>query len=82
MRCIPTAVPSPLPTRSSNGRSGRRRRKFDQSTFGDAFVNHTKKNVEAAVQKWSEAIEDQIRRVVPNRWNDISQILKLAAVPR
>lgn len=56
--------------------------KFDQSTFGDAFVNHTKKNVEAAGQKWSKAIEDQIRRVVPNRWNDISQILKLAAVPR
>jgi len=52
--------------------------KFDQSKFADAFVNHTRKNVEAAGQKWSKAIEDQIRRVAPNRWNDITQILTLA----
>lgn len=56
--------------------------KFDQSKFADAFVNHTKKNVEAAGQRWSSQIEAAIRQAAPNRWNDIAQILKLSGVPR
>jgi hypothetical protein len=52
--------------------------KFNQSKFGEAFVHHTQKNVEAAGQKWSKQIEDVVRQRVPGRWQDIVQILKTA----
>ena len=58
--------------------------KFDDKKFGEAFLGHTKKNVEAAGQKWTRQIEDVVRQRTPNRWQDIVQILKGAgvAVPR
>ena len=55
--------------------------KFNQKTFTDAFVGHTRKNVEAAGQKWSSQAEDMIRKASPNRWNDIAKILKGAGLP-
>ena len=40
---------------------------LNASRFADAFVAHTKKNVEAAGQKWSKDAEGLIRRAAPNR---------------
>lgn len=58
--------------------------KFNDKKFGEAFLTHTKKNVEAAGQKWTRQIEDVVRQRTPNRWQDIVQILKTAgaAVPQ
>ncbi len=54
--------------------------KFDERGFTDAFIAHTKKNVEGAGQKWSKASEDTIRQISPNRWRDIAQILRGAGL--
>ena len=53
---------------------------FNERRFTDAFIAHTKKNVEAAGQKWPAAAEDQIRNAAPNRWRDIVTILRGAQV--
>ena len=49
--------------------------KFNQTRFMDAFVTHTRKNVEAAGQPWSRQAEEVIRKVSPNRWQDIVNVL-------
>jgi hypothetical protein len=58
--------------------------RFNEKRFGEAFLGHTKKNVEAAGQKWSKQIEDVVRQRTPNRWQDIVQVLTAAgaAVPK
>jgi hypothetical protein len=48
---------------------------FDEAAYADAFVGHTRKNVEAARQKWTREMEQVLRGVVPNRWQDIQAIL-------
>jgi hypothetical protein len=53
---------------------------FDLGSFGDAFLEHTRKNFEAAGREWSGQVEDAVRGVVPNRWNDIEQVLKRAGM--
>jgi hypothetical protein len=55
--------------------------KFDQARFTDAFLSHTKKNVEAAGQPWPKQAEEMIRKVSPNRWRDIGKILQGAGLP-
>jgi len=55
--------------------------KLNESRYTDAFIGHTKKNMEGAGQKWSKPAEDVIRQVAPNRWRDIAQILRGAGVP-
>lgn len=49
--------------------------RFNEARFTDAFAAHTKKNVEAAGQQWSKQAEDVIRKVSPNRWQDIVRVL-------
>lgn len=58
--------------------------KFNEKRFGEAFLSHTKKNLEGAGQKWTKQFEDIVKQRTPNRWNDIVQILKSAgaAVPQ
>jgi len=53
---------------------------FDLGSFGDAFLEHTRKNFEAAGREWSGQVEDAVRGVVPNRWNDIEQVLTRAGM--
>lgn len=53
---------------------------FNEKRFTDAFIAHTKKNVEAAGQKWSPQAEDQIRKAAPNRWRDIVTVLRGSGV--
>jgi hypothetical protein len=54
---------------------------YNESRFTDAFVGHTRKNVEGAGQKWSKDAEAVIRKISPNRWQDITKILRGAGLP-
>lgn len=49
--------------------------KFNQTRFTDAFVTHTRKNIESAGQQWTRQAEEVIRKVSPNRWQDIVKVL-------
>ncbi|MFN2421690.1 MAG: hypothetical protein ABR527_10010 [Gemmatimonadota bacterium] len=51
---------------------------FDRDAFGDAFVEHVKRNVEQAGQRWTDEVEAEVRRNVPQRWRDIQQVLEEA----
>jgi hypothetical protein len=53
---------------------------FNQQSFTEAFIGHTRKNVESAGQKWSKDAEAVIRKVSPNRWQDITRILRGAGL--
>jgi hypothetical protein len=52
--------------------------KFDVKGFGDAFVEHAKKNLKAAGRQWTSQIETVIRGAVPHRWEQITQVLAMA----
>jgi hypothetical protein len=54
---------------------------FNEARFTEAFLGHTRKNVEAAGQAWPKEAEGTIRKVSPNRWRDIAQILSGAGLP-
>jgi hypothetical protein len=54
--------------------------KYNEQRFTEAFLGHTKKNVEAAGQQWSKPAEETIRKASPNRWRDIVRILQGAGV--
>jgi hypothetical protein len=54
---------------------------LNEARFTEAFLGHTKKNVEAAKQQWSKQADDMIRAATPNRWRDIVKILHGAGVP-
>jgi predicted nuclease with TOPRIM domain len=47
---------------------------WDAKAFEEHFVDRTHKNVEASRQKWTKALEQRVRELVPNRWNDITQV--------
>lgn len=55
--------------------------KLSAKSFTDAFIGHTRKNVEAAGQQWPKQAEDTLRKVSPNRWRDITTILRGAGLP-
>ena len=54
---------------------------LDAGSFGDAFLEHTRKNFETAGQAWTEEIEGLVKGLVPNRWQDIARILEEARTP-
>lgn len=54
--------------------------KFNERTFADAFVEHTRKVVTGNKQPWSKDTEATIRKAAPNRWQDIQRILSAAQV--
>lgn len=55
--------------------------RLNEKSFTEAFIGHTKKNVEAAGQQFPRQAEDMIRKVSPNRWRDIARILQGAGLP-
>lgn len=55
--------------------------RLNEKSFTEAFIGHTKKNVEAAGQQFPRQAEDMLRKVSPNRWQDITRILRGAGVP-
>jgi hypothetical protein len=54
---------------------------LDLGSFGEAFVEHTRKNFETAGQPWTGEIEGLVRSLVPNRWQDVARILEEARTP-
>jgi hypothetical protein len=54
------------------------REHWDLKTFGDAFIERTKKNFAELKRPWSPNVEQILRRAVPNRWRDIEAVLKEA----
>jgi hypothetical protein len=55
--------------------------KLNEKTFGNAFLEHTKKLVTGQKQPWSKDAEETIKKVTPNRWSDIQRVLAAAGVP-
>lgn len=53
---------------------------FDHDGFLEAFLEHTKKNLEAKGQRWSDAIEQVVRRSAEGRWRDITKVLEQAGL--
>lgn len=51
-------------------------RNLDQAGFESAFVDHTRKNVEAGGQEWLPEWEQQVRDLSLNRWEDINVVLE------
>jgi hypothetical protein len=54
---------------------------FNEKKFGEAFLGHTRKNVEGAGQKWTKQLEEVVKQRTPNRWQDIVAILRDAKAP-
>ena len=52
---------------------------YDEEAFVAAFIEHTRKNFEAAERQWTKEVEELVRSLVPNRWEDIQRILQDAA---
>jgi hypothetical protein len=48
---------------------------LDLGSFGEAFLEETKKNFATAGQDWTGRIEEAVRQLIPNRWSDIERIL-------
>ena len=49
--------------------------KWDAKGFEQHFVERTRRNIETSTnQKWTKAIEQKVRELVPNRWNDITAV--------
>lgn len=55
-----------------------RQRLRDEPAFARAVVDDAKKRVAEAGQRWTREIETEIRALVPNRWQDVRQVLALA----
>jgi hypothetical protein len=49
-----------------------------EAEFADAFIEHSKKNVATAGRQWTRELEQNVRRRLPNRWRDISEVMKVA----
>jgi hypothetical protein len=52
-----------------------REQRFNEQTFGQALLEHTRKNVVAAGRKWNKEIESAARSLIPNRWRDVQHVL-------
>jgi len=52
---------------------------FDEAAFTDAFVDHTREQVEAAGNQWTDQFDEVLRGAAPARWQNITRILETAA---
>ena len=55
-----------------------RERSLTGEQFGEAFLEHTRRNVEGSGQAWTRDIEEAVRSLVPNRWRDVQKVLAQA----
>ncbi|MGD8330002.1 MAG: hypothetical protein PVJ49_11255 [Acidobacteriota bacterium] len=51
---------------------------FDEEAFTDNFIEHTRKQVEAAGNQWTSQFDEVLRGVAPERWENITRILEAA----
>jgi len=57
-------------------------RNLDLESFGGAFVERTRENLQRMGQAWSDEIERDVRARVPGRWRDIRSVLEEVRVSR
>jgi hypothetical protein len=55
--------------------------RFTQPQYRAAFIERTKKNMEAMGRKWEKAYENALSALVPHRWEEIVKILRAAGQP-
>jgi hypothetical protein len=55
-----------------------KRNNWDMKKFGEAWLDVTKKNVLEQKQVWTKPMEDTLRGLIPNRWQDIAAVLARA----
>jgi hypothetical protein len=51
---------------------------LDERSFGEAFIEKTRQNFEQGGQPWTDQIQNLVTGLVPNRWRDVSTILREA----
>lgn len=52
--------------------------RLDLTRFGNEFVRTTRANVEQQGGRWSDEVEQAVRRLVPGRWTDVQAVLARA----
>jgi hypothetical protein len=58
-----------------------REQSFDERGYTRAFIEHSRKNVEAAGRRWTSDLERAIGALTPARWSAIQLVLREAAKP-
>jgi hypothetical protein len=53
-------------------------KRFTDRSYAEAFVQQTRKNVEATGTTWSVETEGLVRQLAPGRWRDIQAVLQAA----
>jgi hypothetical protein len=51
---------------------------LDEEGFVESFVDHGRRNFEAAGREWTAEVEDLAREIAPQRWLDVTQVLAQA----
>jgi hypothetical protein len=54
---------------------------YDRAGFEKAFIEHVRRNFEAADREWTEEAEELLKEFIPNRWNDVVAVLDAAGLP-
>lgn len=52
--------------------------RLDEQAFTKRFIEHARKNLEGAGRPWSRELEGAIRAIAPNRWRDVTTVLRTA----
>ena len=55
-------------------------RSYDEAAFTEAFVAHTRNNIDAAGFEWTAEVEAQVRGWAPNRFQDLTNLLTAAGL--
>jgi hypothetical protein len=50
--------------------------RWNIQSFGEAFVDRTKKNFQALKRGWTKEVEQAVRAAIPGRWRDIQTVLQ------
>ena len=53
--------------------------RLDEQAFARRFLEHARKNLEGAGRAWTPQIETAIKGIVPNRWKDVTAVLRAAS---
>lgn len=53
-------------------------RNFNEKSYGEAFIEHTRKGAIERGARWTNQLESSLRALVPGRWADITKIVNTA----
>ena len=52
--------------------------RFTEATFTQAFIDHSKENIEAGGRRWTPGLEATMRKLASGRWRNIQRVFRLA----